>query len=347
MRIHLAAAATALALQLSAAHAETAVALIGEDLLATVDTSSGKTTGFTKIEGVGPVLGLDVRPADGQLYALTTDGTIATIDPRSGQATVKSKLDTPLSEGVDVSVDFNPVADRLRIIGTDGVNLRANVDDGKVTRDQPLKFAETDPANGQTPSVIAAGYANSVKGAKETTLYDIDGSLGVLFRQVPPNDGILNTIGKIGIDAPSVGFDIVTDASGANVAMLVAKGTLYTLDLTSGKATPGRKIAGLPTDVRDIAVLPAMGMKRAADAKGADGMTAKPGADMTAGYLPKDMPAAMAAPKPMTQTGASPDLKGGKDAKSTSRMAYGGQQDAYSARKAKRSLQCDRDGKQY
>src|SRR5688572_12889640 len=115
MRIHLAAAATALALQLSAAHAETVVALVGEDLLATIDTTSGKTTALTKIEGLGPVMGVDVRPADGQLYALTMDGMIATIDPASGQASVKVQLDTPLPEGVDVSVDFNPVADRMRI----------------------------------------------------------------------------------------------------------------------------------------------------------------------------------------------------------------------------------------
>jgi hypothetical protein len=84
MRYHLAAAA-ALTLQLSAAHAETIVALIGDDVLATINTSSGKTTGLTKIEGVGPILGIDVRPSDGQLYALSSDGTVATIDTKSGR----------------------------------------------------------------------------------------------------------------------------------------------------------------------------------------------------------------------------------------------------------------------
>ena len=39
-----------------------------------------------------------------------------------------------------VTVDFNPVADRLRVIGSDGTNLRANVADGKVVTDGALKL---------------------------------------------------------------------------------------------------------------------------------------------------------------------------------------------------------------
>ncbi len=170
MRTTLAMAA-ALALQVSAAHADTIVALVGEDILASIDTRTAKTTALTKIDGIGPVLGVDVRPADGQLYALASDGTVATVDPATGKTTVKSRLDTLPAEGVRVSVDFNPVADKLRIIGSDGTNLRANVDDGKVTQDQPLSFAEADPAAGQNPAIVAGAYANAVKGAKETTLY--------------------------------------------------------------------------------------------------------------------------------------------------------------------------------
>lgn len=53
------------------------------------------------------------------------------------------------------TVDFNPVADRLRIIGSNGINLRANVDDGKVTKDGELRFAESDQMKGKTPKVVA------------------------------------------------------------------------------------------------------------------------------------------------------------------------------------------------
>jgi DNA-binding beta-propeller fold protein YncE len=255
---HYLAAVAALALSASAAQADMIVALSGDNTLAIIDAKSGKVTGKTKIDGLGAVLGIDVRPLDGQLYALASDGTVATIDPKTGKATTKSKLDTLPPAGVKVTVDFNPVADKMRIIGSDGTNLRANVDDGKVTKDQPLKFAETDAANGKTPMIVAGGYTNSMKGAKETTLYDIDAKLGGLLRQAPPNDGILNSIGMLGLDAKAVSFDIVTDASGANKGMLLSGKKLYSVDLASGKTASAMEISGLPGQVNDIAILPAM-----------------------------------------------------------------------------------------
>jgi uncharacterized protein DUF4394 len=264
MRYHLALAA-ALAIQASAARADSIVALIGEDILATIDSRTVRTTNLVKIDGVGPILGIDVRPADGRLYALATDGSIAIIDPLTGKAAAKSKLDRlPLAD-VQVAVDFNPVADKLRIIGADGTNLRADVDSGKVTEDQPLKFAATDSAAGRPPIIVAGAYSNSIKGAKETTLYDIDASVGALFRQAPPNDGVLNTIGMLGVTVDRIGFDIVTDGAGANTGMLVANGKLYVVDLTTGSAAAGKSIAGLPSDVRDIAVLQSSGAKQAAN----------------------------------------------------------------------------------
>ena len=79
-----------------------------------------------------PLLGIDVRPADGQLYGIVDNGAVVTIDPCNGKAQFKSQLAQTLPAGVRASVDFNPSADRLRIIGSDGTNLRANVDDGVV-----------------------------------------------------------------------------------------------------------------------------------------------------------------------------------------------------------------------
>jgi hypothetical protein len=251
------AAFAAMTMSATAAQADI-VALTEGNMLAMIDAKSGAVTAKTKIDGIGPVLGIDVRPADGMLYALSSDGTVATIDAKTGKATAKSKLDTAPPSGVKVTVDFNPVADRLRIIGADGTNLRANVDDGKVTKDKTLAFAESDAAKGKTPMIVAGGYTNSMKGAKETTLYDIDGTLGGLFRQAPPNDGILNTIGTLGVDAKSASFDIVSDGAGGNTAMLVAGKMLYSVDLASGKTAAGKAISGLPGNVTDIAVVPAM-----------------------------------------------------------------------------------------
>ncbi len=360
MRYYLAVAA-ALAMQLSAANAQTVAALIGDDILATIDARALKTTGLTKIEGLGPVLGVDVRPADGLLYALAADGTVATIDLATGKATPKSKLDTMPPADVQITVDFNPVADKLRIIGSDGTNLRADVDSGKVTKDQSLKFAETDPAAGQAPQIVAGAYSNSIKGTKETVLYDIDARNGGIFRQAPPNDGILNTIGALGVNAQSVGFDILADGAGGNTAMLVAGGALYTVDLTSGKADGGKRIAGLPADMRDIAVLTVPVQKQAdalmpapaqmaptaamVPATAPAGMGVKAKGETTSGYLPKAMPAPLGGDQPKAAPKkAGYETKMNVEKKPQYRADYGSPKDAaYSAPKAKKAggPQCD------
>ena len=60
---------------------------------------------------------------------------------------------------------------------------------------------------------MAGAYTNSWKGTKATTLYDIDAATGALVTQAPPNDGVLNTVGPLGIklDGP-VAFNIVSQA---------------------------------------------------------------------------------------------------------------------------------------
>jgi hypothetical protein len=233
-------AASALA---SPARAEMVAALVGDDTIAIVGTDAKKAGKSLKVTGASAKLvGIDVRPADGMLYGVSSDGTIWTIDTASGKATQKSKLDMPLPGNATITVDFNPVADRLRVIGSDGSNLRINVDDGKVTKDGDLKYAEADANKGKTPKIVAGAYTNSVKGAKETTLYDIDAS-GVVLRQAPPNDGVLNTVGQLGMNAPDVvAFDILADAQGGNTGWLMAGNTLYRIDLQSGKGTEAAKI---------------------------------------------------------------------------------------------------------
>lgn len=240
------------------AEAETVAALVGDATLAHVDTAAGKVVKTVTVTGIsGRVLGIDVRPSDGLLYGVVSDGSVVTIDPATGTATPKSKLDTMLGAGVGATVDFNPVADRLRIIGQDGTNLRANVDDGKVTKDGSLKFADADAMKGKTPKVTAGAYTNSFKGAKETTLFDVDAT-GSILRQAPPNDGVLNTIGALGMSGETVSFDILSDGQGGNQAWAMAGDTLYRVDLATGKGEMVAKIAGVTGAVRDIAILPRM-----------------------------------------------------------------------------------------
>ena len=242
----------------TAAQAAEVAALSGDNTVSIVDTSKKAVTKTWKISGIGgKVLGIDVRPSDGMLYAVDADGGIYTVDLATGKATMKSKLEKTLAAGSWATVDFNPVADRMRLMGNDGTNLRVNVDDGKVTTDGPHKFADTDMHKGEKPNVVAGAYINSVKGAKETALYNIDGTIGALVKQAPPNDGTLNAIGKLGVKVDTVAFDIWSDGNGKNEAWLMAGDWLHSVDLATGKATPAVQIKGV-SGVRDIAILPAM-----------------------------------------------------------------------------------------
>lgn len=241
------------ALMAGAAQAQTAGALVGPDMLITFDAKTGKQVKTVKITGMpAGIAGIDVRPADGMLYALGTDGTVATIELASGKASVKSKLDKPVPAGV-VSVDFNPAADRMRVIGADGTSLRANVDDGKTTVDGKLNFKADDAHAGKTPQVVAVAYSNSVKGTKETALYDID-ITGAYLKQAPPNDGILNSLGTIGMKGEGVAFDILSDGT-ENWGFLTQGKVLYRLDIANGKLTKAAELQGLNgKPIRDIAV---------------------------------------------------------------------------------------------
>jgi hypothetical protein len=241
-----------------AAQAGMLAALSGDDTLTMIDTATQKAGKSMKVTGInGKIAGIDVRPADGMLYALTVDGTIYTVD-KDGKATMKSKMDTVLAASAMATVDFNPVADRLRVIGSDGTNLRVNVDDGKTTVDGKLKFAETDMHKGEGPMIVAGAYINSMKGAKETTLYDIDSKIGGLIKQAPPNDGVLGAVGKLGVMPKAIAFDIESGADGSNTGWLLADGALHKVDLATGKASMVGKVTGLSAPVRDVASLPAM-----------------------------------------------------------------------------------------
>ena len=132
------------ALMAGTAIAAPAIGLTGDKTLVMFDTQTLAVSGTMDVGGVDKLHGIDVRPADGMLYGVTGSGKVVTIDLSTGAATEKSTLSEMLPDGVSASVDFNPVADRLRIVGSDGTNLRANVDDGAVTVDGKLGVDSAD-----------------------------------------------------------------------------------------------------------------------------------------------------------------------------------------------------------
>ena len=253
------AAALAAAAASSAAGAATLAALQDGKSIVWIDTEQKKVTGSVKLDGGASLIGFDVRPADGKLYGVTPDGNIVTVDVKTGKWEKKSQLSEALPKGATFSVDFNPAADRLRILSSTGMSLRINVEDGKTTVDGSLKYAEADANKGKQPTVMAGAYSNSYAGTKETALYNIDSANGTFVRQAPPNDGTLNTIGKPSAKVDGdVAFDIWSDGKGGNTGWLLAGGTLYMVDIAAGTTTSAGKIAGLTGKIGDIAVLPAM-----------------------------------------------------------------------------------------
>lgn len=240
----------------SSAQAASIIGLVDGKSIVTIDPKSRKVTQTANIKGAATLLGIDVRPADGMIYGVTTDGMIVTVDAKTGQATMKSKLSDVLKAGVVATVDFNPVADRIRLMGSDGTSLRVNVDDGKATVDGSHKYKDGDASAGKPPRVVAGAYTNSWKGTQATTLYNIDAATGALVTQAPPNDGILNTVGSLGmaISGP-VAFNIVASQPDKNDAWLATGGSLYSVDLKTGKATMAGKIEGLSGSLTDIAWL--------------------------------------------------------------------------------------------
>jgi DNA-binding beta-propeller fold protein YncE len=237
------------------AGAATLVGLQGDDTLVTFDSATRQVTATVRLQGPTRLHGIDVRPANGMLYGLTRDGRVVTIDAGTGAVTERARLNQPIAADGAYAVDFNPVADRLRVIGQDGASLRINVEDGVTAVDGRIRWAEGDPNRERGPRVVAAVYLNKVRGAQSTTLLDIEAAAGVIVRQAPPNDGVINTVARVeaNLSGP-VALAVGTDAAGANTAYLVIGSTLSTLDLASGRVTPLGPVGGLAGPLKDVAV---------------------------------------------------------------------------------------------
>ena len=250
----------ALLLTAAPATAQTAVGLAGDRTLVRIDPATAAVTGTVDAQVDGRLLGIDYRPATGQLIAVTEDHAILAIDPASGAATELSRMSAmlPLSLGLPVIVDFNPAADRLRLM-TGTVNHRVDVGTGEAAGDGELAFLQDDGNSGAEPMIVAAAYINSFGKPEATAMFNIDQALSALVQQAPPNDGTLATIGALGIriEGP-VGFDVATDEGGSSTAWLAAGGALHTIDLSSGAVTGTWPITGRAADLRDLTVMPAM-----------------------------------------------------------------------------------------
>ncbi|MGK2857654.1 MAG: DUF4394 domain-containing protein [Thermoanaerobaculia bacterium] len=222
------------------------------------------TVAISGLSNLESVVGIDSRPASGDLYALTDASRLYNINTSTGAATLAGAGSfSPLLSGNLFGVDFNPTVDRVRVVSQTDQNLRLHPDLGTVVAtDSTLAYAPGDIAFGVNPSVVGVAYTNSVPTASTTTLYAIDSARNTLVRQgsvnafpTSPNTGQLFTIGSLGVSTgDSVGFD-VSSATGVAFAALQVNGgsTLYTIDLSTGVATAIGNISGVST-ARGLAV---------------------------------------------------------------------------------------------
>lgn len=224
-----------------AVHAEQAnlIGLTDDNTLVLFNSTRPGETKSVKVSGVGgTLLGIDYRPANGLLYGVTSANNIYTLTPATGAATLVCTLTTAFDGGSRSGVDFNPQSDRLRLVGSNSQNLRVHPDIGAAATDGALTYASTDRHSGKKPSIVAVAYTNSVANAPSTKTFDIDADLDILVLQEPPNDGILVTVGPLGVDfGPLGGFDIITEGNGVDSAFAASGSTLYTIDLATGAAT--------------------------------------------------------------------------------------------------------------
>ena len=114
------------------------------------------------------LIGIDYRVQDGRLYGVAYVGGIYLLDVANAAATAFSRITVAL-DGTSFGVDFNPVADRLRIFSDIGQNLRHNVNVGGTTAtDTALNYMTGVKALG----VAGAAYTNNDLDPKtNTTLY--------------------------------------------------------------------------------------------------------------------------------------------------------------------------------
>lgn len=227
------------------------------------------------------LLSIDYRPSNGKVYGLSSAGKIFTINPDTGAATLGSTLSVAaeivngLTAGKNYAIDFNPLADALRIVSSadgDGVskNYRiggANLEStGTTITDTNLTLAGVATGFG----IAQIAYTNSFANPAPTTtrMFDLDADNNRLLQQVPPNDGTLTVIGATGtVFNDYGGMDFSGGDNGmrlmANRVATTGPFSLFNLNIGTGELTGAAVATGTneigtgataSTDIRALTV---------------------------------------------------------------------------------------------
>ncbi|RYE33962.1 MAG: DUF4394 domain-containing protein [Sphingobacteriaceae bacterium] len=222
----------------------------------TSSPSTAVTKPITGLQSGENILGIDMRPSNGQLYALGSSSRLYAINLGTGAATAVNAVPfTPALSGDSFGFDFNPTTsgnpatELIRVVSNTGQNIRVNASTGAV--------ANVDPAptlTGGTPALTASAYTNNFASATATTtvLYSIDATTDRVYTQNAMT-GVLTLLGPLGIDITAAnGFDIGGTTGTAIGIFTVGTSTrLYTISLVSGGATANLEF---PKPVRGFAL---------------------------------------------------------------------------------------------
>jgi len=232
------------------ANAALAYGVTTQNILFSFDTSSPtnliSAVSVTGLQSNENVLAIDFRPSDlngdaindvNTLYGVGSASRLYRINTTTGAASVVGGAFSTVVNGTEFGFDFNPTIDRIRLVSDTDRNWVLNPDTGAIQLiATPLNYNVTDVNAGANPSVIASAYTNSFPGSTSSQLYGIDSVLNTLVRQ-GNNNGVLDTVGPLGVDANSlVAFDI----GPGNIAYALISRTpneateLYTINLASG-----------------------------------------------------------------------------------------------------------------
>jgi hypothetical protein len=268
------------------AAAEPAVGVLtGSNVLASFDTATpGTFTSLRPITGLGPgeqIQGVDFRyfpqtltpPQSPRLFALSVEQVAAndelrtyTIDTATAAATRVGAASVAIPGADSYGFDFNPSADRIRVVNDLDDNLRINPNSGG-RADFPGNDANLTPGPVLTTAVAHDRvHLPPTFMPVNTTAYGIDRAGGTLLRigslnQTPnsANTGMTEVAGALGItltgDAREVNFDISRDGTAYLAANEVSAGpSLFTVNLGTGAAT---LIGSLATPLEGFAIVPA------------------------------------------------------------------------------------------
>jgi hypothetical protein len=203
---------------------------------------------LTGLQANETIVGIDVRPATGQLYGLGSTGQLYTLNTATGAASAVGS-GTGALNGFSFGFDFNPTIDRIRSVSETNKNRVINPITGALQlAATDLAYGAGDPNVGVDPNVVHSAYNNNFSGAQTSQLYGIDTGIDALVMQAN-NAGTLTTVGPLlTVNAGALGgFDISGATGTAYAALLPAGGSVsnfYTINLLTGTAVLVGQIDG-------------------------------------------------------------------------------------------------------